>query len=80
MSQGQGGLDPRITGPASLAQVEAGKQQPGIPLISDEEAERRQRAADAARGRRRWIVRAAVAGAAVLIGAGIGLVLLAPGS
>ena len=79
MSQGQGGLDPRITGPASLAQVGAGKQQ-GIPLISDEEAERRQRAADAARDRRRRIVRVVVAGAAVLMGAGIGLVLLTPGS
>jgi len=78
MSQGQGGLDPRITGPASLAQVGAGKQQ-GIPLISDEEAERRQRAADAARGRRR-IMRVAVAGAAVLLGAVIGLMLLVPGS
>ena len=79
MSYGQGGLDPRITGPASLAQVGAGKQQ-GLPLISDDEAERRQRAADAARGRRRRVMRAVVAGAAVLIGAGIGLVLLTPGS
>ena len=42
MTQGQGGLDPRITGPASLAQSHASKQPPGIPLISDEEALRRQ--------------------------------------
>ncbi len=53
MSQGPGGMDPRITGPASLAQQQAGSQPPGIPLISDDEAERRQQEADAQRLRRR---------------------------
>jgi hypothetical protein len=52
---GGSGLDPRITIPAILAQQQAAKRKPGIPLISDEEAERRQREADASRQRRaRW--------------------------
>jgi hypothetical protein len=49
---GGSGLDPRIIIPAILAQQQAAKRKPGIPLISDEEAERRQREADAKRRRR----------------------------
>jgi ferric-dicitrate binding protein FerR (iron transport regulator) len=42
-----------ITAAAALAQLQAAKRERGIPLISDEEAERRQRQADASRRRRR---------------------------
>jgi hypothetical protein len=66
MTQGHGGLDPRITGPASLAQSHASKQPPGIPLISDEEALRRQHAADSARRRHRWLVGALMVAAVVV--------------
>jgi hypothetical protein len=65
MSHGTGGLDPRITGPASLAQLHADDVQPGIPLITDEEAERRQREADASRRRDRALRRRVAALAAV---------------
>jgi ferric-dicitrate binding protein FerR (iron transport regulator) len=51
VSSGQGGLDPRITVPAALAQ--SARRKPGIPSITDEEAERRQQQADASRRRRR---------------------------
>jgi ferric-dicitrate binding protein FerR (iron transport regulator) len=53
VSRGGSGLDPRIIGPAALAQAQAAKRERGIPLISDEEAERRQARADASRRRRR---------------------------
>ena len=52
MSMGQGGLDPRITGPASLAGTRTSEKPKGIPLILDEEAERRQLASDISRRRR----------------------------
>ena len=78
MSQGLGGLDPRITGPASLAQSQASKTRPGIPLISDEEALRRQQAADASRKRRRWIMRIGAAAVAVVVGI-LALLLMTPG-
>ncbi len=67
MSQGTGGLDPRITGPASLAQLQAGDLQPGIPFISDEEARLRQREADASRRRRRALRRAIAALVVVVV-------------
>ena len=73
MSQGTGGLNPRITGPASVAQAQASKQRPGIPLISDEEALIRQQAADRARRRRRLV---RVGAAAVGLMAAIALLLL----
>lgn len=69
---GGSGLDPRIIIPAILAQQQAAKRKPGIPLISDEEAERRQREADAKRRHRALlrrvllVVGALVAGALVL--------------
>ena len=78
MSQGHGGLDPRITGPASLAQARASKTRPGIPLISDEEALRRQQAADDSRRRRRLLVRIGAAVVAVVI-AILALLFITPG-
>jgi ferric-dicitrate binding protein FerR (iron transport regulator) len=54
------GLDLRIIGPAALAQAQAAERERGIPLISDDEAERRQAQADAAR-RRRHILRRVIA-------------------
>lgn len=53
MSRSGGGLDPRIIAAAALAQLQAAKRERGTPLISDEEAERRQRQADASRRRHR---------------------------
>ena len=41
----------------ALAQAQAARRKPGIPLISDEEAERRQQQADASRRRRRALRR-----------------------
>jgi ferric-dicitrate binding protein FerR (iron transport regulator) len=68
MSRSGGGLDPRITAAAALAQLQAAKGERGIPLISDEEAERRQRQADAASRRRRiWRRVIAVVVAVVLV-------------
>ena len=49
---GGSGLDPRIIIPAILAQQQAAKRKPGIPLTSDEEAERRQQEADTKRRQR----------------------------
>ena len=46
------GFDPRIIIAAVLAQQQAAKGKPGIPLISDQEAERRQLEADRKRRRR----------------------------
>ncbi len=74
MTQGGSGLDPRITGPASVAQAQASKQRSGIPLISDEEALRRQQAADRARRRRRLLIRVGAVVAAVV--ASISVLLL----
>ena len=62
---GGSGLDPRIIIPAVLAQQQAARRKPGIRLISDEEAERRQREADVRR-RRRAIARRILAVLAVL--------------
>lgn len=76
---GGSGLDPRIIIPAILAQQQAAKRKPGIPLISDEEAERRQAEADARR-RRRFIWRrvlAVVAGLA--LGAWVLISVMPPG-
>ncbi|MEX1294732.1 MAG: hypothetical protein AB1Z67_01040 [Candidatus Limnocylindrales bacterium] len=75
---GGSGLDPRIVIPAILAQQQAAKRKPGIPLISDEEAERRQREADTRR-RRRAIWRRILAGLAVLaIGVWVLVTFVAP--
>jgi hypothetical protein len=66
--QGGSGLDPRITIPALLAQQQAAKRPPGIPLITDEEAERRQREADRKRRRHAVLRRIAVAVVGLAIG------------
>jgi hypothetical protein len=62
------GLDPRIIIPAVLAQQQAARRKPGIPLISDEEAERRQREADLRRRRRVLWLRTLVVLAVVAVG------------
>ena len=69
MERHPSGLDPRIVIPAVLAQQQAAKRAPGIPLISDEEAERRQREADAKRRRRAILRRVSVAVAGLALGA-----------
>lgn len=67
MSMGGSGLDPRIIGPAALAQAQTAKRERGIPLISDQEAERRQAQADAAQRRRRILRRVIAAVIAAVI-------------
>jgi hypothetical protein len=76
---GGSGLDPRIIIPAVLAQQQAAKRPPGIPLISDEEAERRQREADAKRRRRAILRRVLVAIAGLALGVWLLLSLGLPG-
>ena len=76
---GGSGLDPRIIIPAVLAQQQAAKRAPGIPLISDEEAERRQREADAKRRRRAIFRRVLVAVAGLALGVWLLLSLGLPG-
>ena len=75
---GGSGLDPRIIIPAVLAQQQAAKREPGIPLISDEEAERRQRETDTRRRRRAILRRAVVAVAALALGAWFLLSVVTP--